>query len=250
VELEFKVDVSDEFVTDHIQRLGTEPPKRWAIEFDLEEQPPHLRALLLEAHQRYLAVEPFPTVREPTDDPDLFLSMVVPWLETVETQEAKEKQEKEEEELERQAAQERFNTEMQWWVAENGSPRLRAAVEGGYRSNTTYAIERAASELPGFWIDTAGDIEWGQRTDPSIEALDLVQAVQERAIRPLNLHLDPRIIWLTEAPRALDQYLEEKEEEEGFEPQEAILVEGYLGRYDAVLPVDSALHRESEIEVW
>lgn len=238
VTFDFRIVVSSEFVEEQIDADGVRPPADWDISFDLGEIPPPLRRRLRLAHQRYIAVEPYPEFPSPIGDPEQFLEALEPWLDEVEAEEAKEERAQQEMERAAAAAQQRFKEDMESWAAENGSTRLRAALERGYRANTTYAVERGANEFPGFWVDTAGDCEWGERTDPSEEALRL-EAEIEAHMTDRGLELPHRIVWLEESPRALDRVLEE--EDESFEPEEAILVPDYLGRYSLVLPVSDGL---------
>jgi hypothetical protein len=130
---------------------------------------------------------------------------------------------------------------MRDWVAKHGSRRLKLAIEGGYRTYTSYALERSQQELPGFWVDTAEDCEWGERVDPTEEALVLEDETRQR-LQEIDPQLRARIVWLTETPRALDAKMEEHDFE--FESQEAILIEEYLGRYLLVMPLDPELRRE------
>lgn len=245
VTYDFRIIVSQEFIEEHIDTEGVRPSLEWDIDFDVEEIPLALRRRLRHAYERYMEVEPFPEFPTPIEDPETFLEALEPWLDKVEAEEADE--EKEEEKLAGavEAAQLHFKKHMEGWAAENGSPRLRAALERGYRANTTYAIERAASELPGFWVDTADDCEWGERTDPSEEGLRLEEAL-EAHISLRGIELEHRIVWLEEAPRALDRFLDE--EDEVFEAQEVILIPAYLGRYSLVLPVDENLRSRTEVD--
>jgi len=242
VVLEFEVDVSDAYIEDYIETLGVEPPRRWAIEFDLQEVPPHLRSALRKVHARYLNVEPYPRFPAPTDDPEEFVDLISPWLEVMEQEEAAQRDERLAEEKRAEENQKQFHASMAEWAGDHGSPRLKAAIVRGYKANTTYALERAGQELPGFWVDTAGDLEWGERSDPSEAALDLEEAVQHR-LDAVGVDRRAKIVWLTEPPRLLLRWLEE-EQGEDFEAQEAILVTDYLERYSIVLPVDPDLHRE------
>lgn len=244
VTFEFQVVVSTEFIEDSIDTHGLRPPSDWQISFELEDIPPPLRRRLRLAHQRYIGVEPYPAFPRPIGDPELFLQALEPWLDQVEAEAAEAEKEQELAAQAEAKAQLSFREEMERWTAENGSLRLRAALERGYRANTTYAIERGASEFPGFWVDTADDCEWGERTDPSEEALLLEQGVEGHIARQ-GAELEHRIVWLEESPRALDRKLEE-DEDDVFEAQEAIVVPHYLGRYTLVLPVDPDLHNPVE----
>lgn len=235
VELAFQIAVSPEFIEETIDTQAIKPPTEWEVSFDLEDLSAPLRQRLRIAHERYLAVEPFPEFPRPIDDAEEFLGFLEPWLDAVEVQEIEAQEAEEKASRAQQRANRRFRSEMEKWAVNYGSKRLRAAIDGNYRANTTYAVERGNTELPGFWIDTAGDGEWGERSDPSEEALLLEQGV-DADFAERGIDLEHRIVWLEESPRALDRKLEN--EDLMFEPEEAILVAGYLGRYTAVMPLD------------
>lgn len=166
--------------------------------------------------------------------------MLHPWIEAAAVEYEQAQQLEKEQEHDQATENVRFRLEMEEWVQIHGSKRLRAAVDREYKANTTYAMERAASEMPEFWVDTADDAGWGERSDPSEEALLLESAVQKHMAEH-ELDLETRIVWLTEPPRSLERWLEDE-----LEAQEAIVVIGYLGRYDLVMPIDEELRRSRE----
>jgi hypothetical protein len=243
VTLTFEFDVSDEYIERTIDEHGMRPSRRWAVTFDLADVPAAFRGRLRKAHALYMDVEPYPAISAPTEDPEEFLTAIEPWIKQASAEQKEEEARTEERDKEKAIANARFRMEMKEWVRVHGSPRLRAAVERNYKANTTYAMERAAAEMPGFWVDTAGDSEWGERSDPSEEALMLESKVQDRMAEH-EVELDTRIVWLTETPRVMDRWLEE--EDGAFEVQEAIVVSRYLGRYVLVMPIDSDLRRPQE----
>jgi hypothetical protein len=246
VTLEFEATISEDYVNEVIDREGVRPASRWGFEFDLGEiEGPEIRQRLRRAHERYLEVEPYPELDRPEEDPERFLDTLEPWLTMIEEGVAKEEKENALEEERKKKLMSEFAVEMQRWVSEHGSRRLRLAIARDYRSNTSYALERLVKELPGFWLDSADDCKWGERADPSEEALLLEEAVRNQ-LAELGLELDTRIVWLTETPRALDRMLEAEEIE--FEPQEAVKVADYLGRYLLVMPVEENLRRDPEEE--
>lgn len=240
VTLDFEFDVSDEYIEKTIDAMGFRPSRRWAVTFDLADVPAPLRGKLRQAHDLYMHVDLYPMIGGPTEDPEAFLAAIGPWMEQAQAE--LDAEEAEDDKLEKEAAveQARFRLEMKEWVSQHGSPRLRAAIQRNYKANTTYAGERAAIEMPGFWVDSAGDAEWGERSDPSEEALALEDEVRSD-LENEKRDLETRVVWLTEAPRALDRRLEEEDDE--FEPQEAIIVLRYLSRYVLVMPVDTDLRR-------
>jgi hypothetical protein len=243
VTLDFQFDVSDEYIEQTIDAMGMRPPRRWAVTFDLADVPAPLRGQLRHAHNLYLHVDPYPIIDSPTEDPEAFLAAIEAWLEQAQAE--FEAEEAEDDRLEKEAAveQARFRLEMKEWIGEQGSPRLRAAIQRDYKANTTYAMERARTEMPGFWVDSAGDAQWGERSDPSEEALALEGAVRGELEKQAR-ELETRVVWLTDPPRALDRWLEEEDDE--FEPQEAIVVLKYLGRYVLVMPINPELRHSGE----
>jgi hypothetical protein len=243
VELIFKVTVSEEFVKECIDKEGMEPARKWGLQFDLAEVgTAALRHRLRRAWERYLDVEPYPEFPHPEGDPEAFLRVIEPWLDVVEEEEAEAEKIAAREAKEEKARMETFGRELERWVSAHGSRRLRMAAERGYRTNTSYALERVSKEMPGFWLDSAEDCEWGERADPSEEALDIEQAFQAH-LNEVDPELGVRIVWLTEAPRSLDRMMEKEDLE--FSPQEALIVSRYLGRYLIVMPVDARLRRTS-----
>lgn len=239
VELSFQAAMSQELIERYIDEHGERPNESWTVDFDLRGvDDPGLRRRLREAHKRYDKAKFFPTLPRVSADPAEFLEDLEPWLDQNEKEEDEARQEKAEAEEAEKAAAEVFREAMREWVPEHGSRRLKLATEGGYRIYTSYAIERAEKELPGFWVDTAEDCEWGERVDPTEEALILEEETRKR-LQEVDPELKASIVWLTETPRALDDEIEEEDLE--FEAQEAILVEGYLGRYRLVMPLDSEL---------
>lgn len=244
VTLNFAFDVSDEYIEQTIDESGLRPSRRWAVSFDLADVPAPARSRLRKAHALCMAVDIYPMVPAPTEDPEEFLAAIEPWIEQAGIEHEEALARTEEREKEEALANAQFRLEMKEWVHAQGSRRLRAAVDRGYKANTTYAMERSASEMPGFWVDTAGDAKWGERSDPSEEALVLEGEIQDRMTEQ-EVHLETKIVWLREPPRALDRELEARDE--AFEPQEAIVVSGYLGRYVLVMPLEEELHAPREI---
>jgi hypothetical protein len=244
VELQFRGTLSPEYVDEIIDQTGVRPPTEFEITFKLDEveSPDHRRRLRL-ARARYEEVGPYPELRRPAADPGEFLEAIEPWLDQVEREKAEAEAQEGLEAEEAEAAMSLFREEMKRWVVEHGSERLRLATEGNYRTNTSYALERSKLEMPGFWLDSAEDCEWGERADPTEEALLLEKSAREQ-IGGTDPSLTIRIVWLTETPRALDHKMEEEGLE--FEAQEALIVERYLGRYLLVMPLEADLRRHPD----
>jgi hypothetical protein len=244
VEIEFRGTLSPEYVDEMIDQTGVRPPTEFEITFKLDEveSQDHRRRLRL-ARARYQEVTPYPELRRPAEDPGEFLEAIEPWLDQAERDKAEQEARESLEAEEADAAMSLFREEMKRWVSEHGSERLRLATEGNYRTNTSYALERSKLEMPGFWLDSAEDCEWGERADPSEEALLLEKSARGK-LEDTDLSLKIRIVWLTETPRALNHKMEEEGLE--FEPQEALIVEQYLGRYLLVMPLEVELRRDPE----
>jgi len=142
-------------------------------------------------------------------------------LQEIENQRAREREEQ------KAAAQAAWDAEMRRWAAEQGSDHLKLCLEGGYRCDRIYVLERAAVERPGWIVDFYDRAGWKERTNPSLEAL--IQARDE------TIDTTPvRVVWITAPPRADpgEEFGEELGEE--FEPREGLVICGYLGKYDLV----------------
>lgn len=244
VEVEFRGTLSTEYVDEMIDQTGVRPPTEFEITFKLDEidSPDHRRRLRL-ARVRYEEVRPFPELTKPAEDPGEFLEAIEPWLDQIEAEKAEQEAREGLEGEEADAAEALFQAEKKDWVAEHGSERLRLATEGNYRTNTSYALERSKLEMPGFWLDSAKDCEWGERADPTEEALLLEKSAREQ-LEGTDPSLTVRIVWLIETPRALSHKMEEEGLE--FEAQEALIVEQYLGRYLLVMPLEADLQRDPD----
>src|SRR5687767_11084855 len=85
VELEFKYDVSDEFIEAKIAQEGIKPAKRWAITISLSDdvEDPDTRRRIRGAHDVYLATDGYPELPEPTDDAATFIRAIAPWIREV-----------------------------------------------------------------------------------------------------------------------------------------------------------------------
>jgi hypothetical protein len=112
------------------------------------------------------------------------------------------------------------------WIADHGSDYLQRATKLGYNCQRQYVTERAALELPDLDVDFDNRAQWSGRSCPSIEALDLVEALIEAGHKA-------EVVWLTgpmEAPIDEAGYPAPHE----FESCEAVVVSDYLGKYALV----------------
>lgn len=118
---------------------------------------------------------------------------------------------------------ERRREERAAWVAAHGSSRLKKCLAMNYDCQKQYAIERAAFEFPGYVLDYQDNSAWKARSGPSEAALDEAARVSGE------------IVWLTAEPQTepadASGY---DDEDDGFEPCEAVVVRQYLGKYDLV----------------
>jgi hypothetical protein len=247
--LQFQFTVSEAWIEEQLEQTGMEMPDTWEVEFELPEVPADLRPQLIGAHRQYLHLPGYPELYAPVDNPRAFLEAISDWI----RQSTAEFEREQATSQMLQAAEARmtraFDEERDAWIAEYGSERLRAASSRGYKVNRSYAIERAAAEYPHFWVDTSGEADLRERTDPTTEALNVEEAVKTlMSARELdNGEGGPRIVWLVEATKELEDFAEANDWM--IEQQEAILVPAFLGRYSLILPIDTDLHRPIDSEV-
>ncbi len=132
------------------------------------------------------------------------------------------------------AEAEAFRVAMEAWATQHGSPRLQQAINRGYKATRTYAEERAALEAPGWIVDVSDRAEWRDRVDPSAHALAAEEEATALAKGLAALgslasnQAHARVVWLTQLPMRSDWDVPQ---------QEALVVRGYLGRYDLILPL-------------
>lgn len=241
---EYAYRVSEDWVQDQIDAEGIEPPRFWAISFDLPDLPDagaRRRARLL--RDEWLSIEGDMELPEPTEDVDAFLDLVEKWLSEKKREQRVQHAEEVAETEEAREEQTRFQSEMDEWIAEKGSERLRLARERGYKVTSGYAKERASKELPQCWVDTANRAAWRERVDPSTEALQLETAAVEW-LEDHDLDFSTEIVWLVEPPSAMVEARRDVQDDDvfllDFEQQEAILISPFLSRYNVFLPVDKS----------
>lgn len=113
------------------------------------------------------------------------------------------------------------------WGNAHGSEQLRRGFERGHDCGRLYVVERAALEAPGYTVDYQDAAEWKDRACPSVSALNEADAAEK-----LNLG-SVKIVWLTEAARDRKRSHDYYDYDE-FRPCEAVVISGYLGKYDLV----------------
>ena len=122
---------------------------------------------------------------------------------------------------EEEAAQEAWDADKATWIEAHGSDRLKKAHSTGYPHNRTYTQERAAVELGGGWtVDTKGAYEWDGNASPSVQALDLEKALKDKGFKA-------QIVWVKSDGT-------ERDDDDAFEPFEALVVREFLDRYDVI----------------
>jgi primosomal protein N' len=124
----------------------------------------------------------------------------------IEAEKEKAEQEKESREQERKD-----------WILAHGSQYLKDCLELGAKANKEYVIERAATEFPGYEVDYSDDAHWEEKFSPSSEALSELKKVR-------GLGAESEIVWLT---RPIN-------EDDEFEPCEAVAIRCFLGKYDLI----------------
>lgn len=221
VTVRFSYYVSDAWIETQIAETGEKPAKRVTFDVGLKDvSDPDTRRRLLRAEAGSNAAPVYPTLPHPEHDVLAFLSQIEFWLSNRDPGHSSLA----------------FEEEMRSWVADNGSARLKMAVARGYKANATYVRERAAVEYPSFWVHTANQDLWRERTDPSLDALEIERRVATRVAERGDTDLEVRIVWLIEPPKDLDEWLDARDEM--FEECEAILLSSYLGRYSLLEPLD------------
>lgn len=119
-----------------------------------------------------------------------------------------------------------FRIEMDRWIRERGSERLRLGLQRNYKIASAYVRERAETEFPSFVPDTAGRARWEERASPSLRALKLETVALDRQ-RELSTAYPIRVVWLT------------KDVDGREAKREAVVVSEYLHLYSLVGDVDT-----------
>jgi hypothetical protein len=102
------------------------------------------------------------------------------------------------------------------WIENHGSEHLKKAVAAGYNCQRKYVEERSAFEFPEFDLDFDDCLKHRSRSCPSLNALDWLDRFPQG-----------QIIWVEERHDRSD-------DDEDYEGEEAIIINGYLGKYNLV----------------
>jgi hypothetical protein len=122
---------------------------------------------------------------------------------------------------EEEAAQEAWDTDKATWIEAHGSDRLKKAHSTGYPHNRAYTQERATAELGGGWIvDMKSAYEWDRNASPSEQALHLEETLKDKGFKA-------QIVWVKSDGT-------ERDDDDAFEPFEALVVREFLDRYDVI----------------
>ena len=119
-------------------------------------------------------------------------------------------------EQEEQARRDALAAEKAAWIAAHGSMHLQRATAAGYPCTRRYVTERAALEHPDYVIDFQETAAWRARACPSEAALDEAELV------------NGTVVWLTQQACASRDDIDDGL---SYEPCEAVVIEGYLGKY-------------------
>lgn len=111
------------------------------------------------------------------------------------------------------------------WIEAHGSDFLKLAASEGFDCQRKYAIERGDLELPGFVVDIEDAALWNSRSCPSVAALKLLKEAKA------NGH-NADLVWLT--AQACEDSKDDMTRYDDWEQCEAVIVRGFLGKYDAV----------------
>lgn len=255
VQYTFTYTVGDSWIEDRMDIEGVALPKQWSIAFELSDLPnPGERQRARKLRELYQQLGGAAELNEPTDDPIEFLNHLEEWVAIEKERIDYESHQRRQAEIERELSAQNFEEDMDRWIEAHGSERLRAARARRYKVTGSYARARARKEIPGAWVDTSGRAEYRERVDPSKEALEL-ESVFETFTAAQGRDLRMRIVWLVEPPTGLAEAYEEidmgeviagEANEWEFQQQEALLISGYLGRYEAFLMIDKDLRAPSE----
>jgi hypothetical protein len=123
------------------------------------------------------------------------------------------------------AERQRWADEKAAWINAHGSETLRAKFNAGYNCQWPYVMGRAKMEYPRYTVDWQDSAEWKPRSTPGDAAFAEAQRV------------GGTVVWLTAPAQS-----EIKSDDPGdygfddpaFEECEAVVIEGYLGKYDLV----------------
>lgn len=227
-------------IDDYIARTGMEPARRFVVHLRLSDLAPGLRAraAALRSHLPVVSSDEgiaslftsgLPALDAATEDP---AALVAAWEEHLRRQaQAQAAADAAQRAREARTAEESriFKGQMATWIADNGSEPLRTAQLRDYNVVGMYLRERVAKDFPGFEMDSKNKSKWEERANPSSQALALETEALERAARAGSGKV--RIVWLIRGADGTNYKPAVRLGGGGPHPREAVVVEGYLGRY-------------------
>lgn len=199
----FEYRVSDAWRDQWTIEHGEDPSVTFLVTFNLKDdldRSQRERALRLAplASRVVKQKNPFlrhPVLPEPSDDPAVVLEAWERHLGQIDLDRLDEFAD-----LDADVAREDFVREMGEWTETHGSPRLKRAIERGYRATGIYVEERARQELPDFLFDGDRLAVFREALNPSAAALDLETATIARLSDHARAASSVRIVWLTDGP--------------------------------------------------
>ena len=129
---------------------------------------------------------------------------------------------------EREAEKAQYEADKTAWIKAHGSEHLKLVFEGGYEVGRIYTLERAEVEFPDWDIDYQNTTDWKDRKNPTLVELHAEQKASAETKRQAI------IVWLISPPRITQDEEEWEIERHEFEECTALVVRGYLGKYDLI----------------
>jgi flagellar biosynthesis GTPase FlhF len=142
-----------------------------------------------------------------------------------EARQAKAEEEAERKKAARQAKKEPYEKERAEWIEKHGSQYLKNLLEIDVDPERGYVIERAEAECHGFVVDYEDHARW-DATICDMPSTEIVSKVKEYRAKGFN-EIFPAI--LENYPVAT-----EKDHPDSFESCQAVIIRGFLGKYDLV----------------
>lgn len=143
------------------------------------------------------------------------------YLEAIEKEKAEAKKKRLEKEAEEKANKELLENEKVQWVTEFGSEYLKKCIHQGYNCQRQYVTERAKYEFEDYVVDFDDNAAWNDRSCPSEEAIN-----EEISLEKMGYNA--QVVWLT-------KYISSNDDDyDYFEEREAVVIRGYLGKYDLI----------------
>jgi hypothetical protein len=212
----YRLDVRDGFYEEHRPRISTKVKN---IYFDEPQTAESLLTFIKDAEARIAA--------KVSELEALLPEKIAAWEKAVaehKTRAAEVDAERKAREAVEKAERERREREKADWIVAHGSDHLKRATALGYDCQRQYVTERAKAEFPDYIVDFDNRAEWDTLFCPTEETLAEVEQLIEQGF-------DAKAAWLTHPPYKMEN--EDWKHYDDF-PCEAIVVRGYLGKYNLV----------------